>query len=63
MKTLLVTPDYRNNGMYQFITGYTGWGNPECVHLSADEIAKRAEALHGPGKLVDDGEQLWWEQE
>lgn len=55
-------PDYRNNGKYQFVVGYTGGGAEECVHLDRDEIARRLGERHGPGTLVDDGVDLWWEQ-
>ena len=55
-------PSYRENGQYQFIVWYTGGGNPECVHLSPEEISERLRAQVGPGTLVDDGLDLWWEQ-
>jgi hypothetical protein len=54
-------PDYRNNGKYQFVKSITGSGAEACVHLTAEEIAERTEKKHGPGKLVDDGTDLWWE--
>ena len=59
-RTKVQKPDYHNHGKYQFVTGYTGWGNPECVHLSAEEISERLTEQYGPGKLEDDGEDLWW---
>lgn len=54
-------PSYRNNGEYQFVVGYTGGGAEECVHLSAVEITRRLTESAGPGKLIDDGVDLWWE--
>lgn len=53
-------PDYRNNGQYQFIKGYTGGGNPMCVHLTKEQIIERLTKDHGPGRLEDDGVDLWW---
>lgn len=61
MKLKIQKPDYRNNGKYQFVTGYTGGGAEACVHLSAEEIAERMTAQAGSGKLLDDGVNLWWE--
>lgn len=54
-------PDYRNLDKYQFVVGYAGSGGEECVHLSAAEIAERLTRSAGPGTLVDDGVDLWWE--
>jgi hypothetical protein len=54
-------PDYRNNGKYQFVMGYTAGGAEECVHLTRDEICGRLTTRAGPGVLVDDGVDLWWE--
>lgn len=60
----LQRPDGRNNGQYQFVTGYTGGGAEACVHLTAEQIAERCRQRHGlpPGELVDDGTDLWWEE-
>ena len=55
-------PDYRNNGMFQFITGYTGGGAVACAHLTRAEIVERLWEKHGPGELVDDGTDLIWMQ-
>jgi hypothetical protein len=55
-------PEYRNNGEYQFVKGYTGGGAEMCVHLNRDQISSRCEQKLGPGTLVDDGVDLWWEQ-
>ena len=56
-----VTPDYRNNGQFQFVTGYTGgFAAPVCVHLSFDEVEQRLQRNH-PGKksrLIDNGSDL-----
>jgi len=54
-------PEYRNNGQYQFVKEYTGGGNAACVHLTTEEIAQRLTAEKGPGELIDDGVNLWWE--
>lgn len=62
LETLRVTPDYRNNGKYQFATGYTGGGAEMCVHLGFEEVAERLTVRHGPGTLVDDGTDLIWMQ-
>jgi hypothetical protein len=59
---LIQRPDHRNNGKYQFVTGYTGGGAEACVHLSPDEVAARCREQRGPGTLVDDGTDLWWDQ-
>jgi hypothetical protein len=56
--TVKLTPDFRNDGKYQFIIGRTGWGNPECVHLTFQEIEARLVDKYGPGTLTDDGERL-----
>lgn len=62
-KILLQRPDYRNDGKYQFITGYTGgFGGVACVHLDAKEISRRCEAANGTGILLDDGVDLWWQK-
>lgn len=58
---LLAKPDYRNDGKYQFVVGYTGGGAEECIHLSKEEIEKRMTKKFGKGILVDDGENLFWE--
>jgi hypothetical protein len=60
-KRTQLRPDYRNNGKYQFITGYSGSGATICVHLSAEELSERLAVKHGEGKLIDDGDSLWWE--
>ena len=57
-----IRPDYRNNGMFQFVTGYTGGGAVACAHLSRDQIVGRLTIKHGPGELVDDGTDLIWMQ-
>jgi hypothetical protein len=59
---LIQRPDHRNNGKYQFVTGYTGGGAEMCVHLGLEEIAERCRAKLGPGTLIDDGIDLWWDQ-
>ena len=56
-------PSYRYNRNYQFITGYTGGGAEECVHLSKEEISFRLAKQSGPGELYDDGINLWWMQD
>lgn len=53
-------PVARNNGKYQFCTGYTGGGAMMCEHLTKEEIEKRLEEQAGPGRLEDDGKDLWW---
>jgi len=55
-----ITPDYRNNGKYQFVTGYTGGFTAEmCVHLDFDEVKERLQAKYGKDTvLVDDGTDL-----
>lgn len=62
IRTFVDRPDYRNNGQYQFVKGYTGGGAQMCAHLTAEVISERCNNLVGPGTLVDDGENLWWEQ-
>lgn len=62
-RTQLQTPDHRNNGAYQFVTGWTGGGAEMCVHLTAADIAERVCKKLGFGRLVDDGVHLWWEQD
>lgn len=62
LETVRITPDYRNNGEFQFIRGYTGGGNPMCVHLSWEEVAVKLADQHGPGMLDDDGTDLIWMQ-
>lgn len=62
VETVKIKPDYRNNGKYQFITGYTGGGNPMCVHLSFEEVAELLQKKHGNGTLIDEGTYLVWEQ-
>jgi hypothetical protein len=58
---LVITPDYRNNGKFQFVTGYTGGFAAEmCVHLTWEEIEERLKEKHGPGVLTDDGTDLIW---
>lgn len=61
MKLSVEKPSYRNNGKYQFVKGWTPGGAEMCAHLSFDEIAEQLKAQAGPGKLIDDGENLWWE--
>jgi hypothetical protein len=56
-------PDYRNNGAFQFVTGYTGGGAEMCVHLRRDEIAEKLAKEYGPGELVDNGTYLSWLQD
>lgn len=63
VKRKVQKPDYRNNGQYQFVTGWTGGGAEECVHLSRGEIATRLTRDHGAGYLEDDSVDLWWCQE
>ena len=61
-RRLIQRPDYRNCGKYQFIVAYGGgMQTVQCVHLSAAEVAGRCLAKLGPGALVDDGVDLWWE--
>ena len=57
-----ITPDYRNNGKFQFVVGYTGGMNAgeKCVHLTWEEIEQRLTKNHGPGVLTDDGTDLIW---
>ncbi len=56
-----ITPDYRNNGKFQFVTGYTGgFAAPMCVHLTWEEIEERLTKNHGSGVLTDDGTDLIW---
>lgn len=55
-------PNHRHDGKYQFVKGYTAGGAEMCVHLTTEEISKRLRAKVGPGTLVDDGIDLWWEQ-
>ena len=57
---LVEKPDYRLNGKYQFIKGWTGGGAAMCLHLTKEEIIERLTTILGPGELVDDGEDLWW---
>lgn len=61
MRHPVETPSGRNLGKYQFITGYTGGGAEMCAHLSADEVCARLVEKLGPGELIDDGIDLWWE--
>lgn len=61
-KHLIERPDYRNDGKYQYVRGWTGGGAEVCDHLSAEDIGKQMEAKLGPGKFVDDGDDLWWDQ-
>jgi len=56
-------PDHRNNGKYQFVVWYAASGGEGCVHLSREEIIQRCTEKAGPGVLIDDGVDLWWEQE
>ncbi len=63
IERLRFKPDHRNNGAFQFVTGYTGGGAEMCVHLRQDEVAERLAKKHGPGELVDDGTELIWMQE
>ncbi len=64
MRVLIQRPGYRNDGKYQFVVGYTGGFCAEmCVHLSFEEVSKRAEEKIGKGTLIDDGVDLWWETE
>jgi len=52
--TEIQQPDYRNNGQFQFVTGYTGGGGAEmCVHLTCEEYEQRVRAKLGPGTLVE----------
>jgi len=62
IRHLVQRPDYRNHGQYQFVTWYTGGGAEACVHLTREQISDRLRDQKGPGILVDDGENLWWEQ-
>lgn len=59
-RIILQKPDYRNDGKYQFITGYTGGGAEECVHLTKEQISERASSILGDGRLEDDGSNLYW---
>jgi len=61
MKLLVQKPDYRNFGKYQFILEWTPGGAAMCTHLSSNEISEQLTKKAGPGKLLDDGENLWWE--
>jgi hypothetical protein len=63
VRHLVQRPDYRNDGKYQFVVSYTSWGNPECIHLTTEQIFERMEDKLGKGKLIDDGVNLWWEQD
>lgn len=56
-------PDYRNNGKYQFVRGYAGSGAEMCDHVSLMDIVYQMTERCGPGKLIDDGVDLWWESE
>lgn len=62
IETVRITPDYRNLGKYQFITGYTGGGAEMCIHLIFDEVVTRLRANHGDGRLIDGGTDLIWMQ-
>ena len=62
LETLRLTPDYRNNGKYQFVTGYTGGGAEMCAHLTFEEVTKQLANKYGDGELVDDGTDLIWMQ-
>ena len=55
-----ITPNYRNNGKYQFVTGYTGGFAAEmCIHLTFDEIKERLQEKYGKDTLlVDNGTDL-----
>jgi hypothetical protein len=58
---MILTPDYRNNGKFQFVTGYCGgFGAEICAHLTWAEVEERLTELHGPGILTDDGTDLTW---
>lgn len=64
IRKLIQCPDFRNNGKYQFVVGYGGgMQTVECIHLEPSEISARLEAREGLGRLVDDGVNLWWEQD
>lgn len=45
-------PDYRNNGMFQFVIGWTGGGAEMCVHLTFEEYEKNIGEKAPPGRLV-----------
>lgn len=63
VETVRITPDYRNLGKYQFVTGWTGGGAEMCTHLTFEQVMQRFKAKHGPGKLEDDGTDLVWLQD
>lgn len=54
------TPDYRNNGQYQFVTGFSGSGAEMCAHLTLEVIEQRLRERYElpDGVLVDDGKDL-----
>lgn len=54
------TPDYRNNGQYQFVRGIGHFGAEECAHVSREEIERQCRENAGDGVLVDDGHRLCW---
>lgn len=57
-------PDYikddASGRTYIFVTGYTGFGAEECVHLTPDVISERMTKKLGTGHLNFDGTDLWW---
>lgn len=61
IEVVRVSPDYRNNGQFQFVTGYTGgFAAPMCVHLSFEEVEERLQRTSGEARsrLIDDGSDL-----
>ena len=59
----VVRPDSRPNGKYYFIHGYSGGGAPYGSHVTREEIVEQLTEKAGPGTLVDDGTDLWWEKD
>lgn len=47
--------------VYVFVKGWTGGGAEMCSHMTAEEVRQDIEKKLGPGKLMDDGTNLWWE--
>jgi hypothetical protein len=62
MRTKVQQPDHRNNGQFQFVTGYTGgFGAEACVHLTLEEYKERIQAKLGPGTLIEEKGIFYWE--
>jgi hypothetical protein len=62
IETVRLHPEYRNDGKYQFLVGWTAGGAEMYRHLTLEQLTTQLTAELGSGRLVDDGTYLIWMQ-